>query len=169
MCNWKFAWSFCKWSLALPRAPLMCRWMSARRSLALSLAPFLWNGNFAGLFACSLARAPFVWSDVCLGPGLHMTPEEASLVPPGMHGSPHMGGLEESSVGYECVIRRNSFILYLGQSLQVTLRTNRQTIAPNKQRRVGDTASSNLPKCSHCRHPPSFFWWAETLYSSSPR
>ena len=43
-------------------------------------------------------------SDAWLGPGLHTTPVEALPVPPGTHGSRHMGGLEESSVGYECVI-----------------------------------------------------------------
>ena len=54
--------------------------------------------------------------------------------------------------------------LYLGQSLQVTmyLQTNDST-APNKQHRVGDTASSNLPKCSHCLRDLAlvFLWVAD--------
>ena len=53
--------------------------------------------------------------------------------------------------------------MYLGQSLQVTtyLQTNNST-APNKQHRVGDTASSNLPKCSHCLLDLAlFFLWVE--------
>ena len=58
-------------------------------------------------------------------------------------------GLEESSVGYECVVWRNSF-LYLGPSLQVTTCLKNDSTAPNKQHRVGDTVSSNLPKCSYC-------------------
>ena len=44
--------------------------------------------------------------DVCL----HTTPLVAFLLCSYMHGSLHMGGLAESSVGYECVVRRNSFI-----------------------------------------------------------